>query len=302
MYRYPHQSMIISLILAYGNNADKVNEGLQTYQLPELTDNMMLSYSERAKKYPIWARDALKDLVSYYKDDKYMPALELLTALRIVSNVQLRCITNSQIILGNKLDGSPEPLSYKELEVYMFYFFDITGWTYLDWNDYMKEVALYERTILKYALDGKTRDVLMALQLIPDSTEDEMLMDTISKSYKHMMQLEGRLSNTVSLDEQKQILQLIKIRSDIICNSQKVRMARRMLPIDDQHGEEKDDKPLPIRLVYIDDNGNIVAEKTREELEKDMKRRLEADDERFKALAAEAAAGNTDTASGQAKS
>ena len=73
-------------MLAYGNNKDKINEVLHAYELPELTDKTAMGYRQRIKKYPTWAKDSLKDLILYYKEDKHVPLVRL-TFLTIVQCV-----------------------------------------------------------------------------------------------------------------------------------------------------------------------------------------------------------------------
>ena len=299
MYKYPHNRLIVSLVLAYGNNRDKINEVLRAYELPELTVKTAIGYYRRAKSYT--KKDSYKDLVLYYKQKGYIPAQELLAALRVVGSMQLRCIINSSVMLGNKLDGAPDLLIPKELDIYKHYFFDITGWTNLDWNDYKREVAPYEKNALQYALEGKVRDLMLALQLVPSSTDDEMLRDVVAEAYKEFKNIKRLINDKTPAGKRAELVREAKIWADMMFSGHRARMAGHGTASrgnGNSSGEDdKDDLP-PFRLIYIDKNGNLALEKTREELEAEMKQRLEADELRYKALADNAAGGNANIANG----
>ena len=288
MYKYPHNRMIMSLILAYGNNTDKINEVLRGYELPELSDKTAATFYQHIKKYPVTAKDSMKDLVAYYKQEDYIPAQELLAALRVVSSMQLRCIINSSVMLGNKLDGAPDLLIPKELDIYKFYFFDTTGWTHLDWNDYKREVAPYEKNALQYALEGKVRDLMLALQIVPSSSDDEMLRDSVAKAYKQYMRIEAKINDATPPNQLDSLMKQLKMWADMMFSGHRARMAgygTASRGNGNSSGKEENRKMPPFRLIYIDDKGNIAVEKTREELEAEMKKKMIEDEARCRALA-----------------
>ena len=185
--------------------------------------------------------------------------------------------------------------------LYKHYFFDITGWTNLDWNDYKREVAPYERDVIQYALKGKVHDLMLALQIVPASADDEMLQDGIVEAYKEFKNVKRQLNDKVSPEKRVELVREAKIWTDMMSNFHRARMAGHGTASrgnGNSSGEEdKDDLP-PFRLIYINENGNLALEKTREELEAEMKQRLEADELRYKALADNAAGGNANIANG----
>lgn len=218
--------------------------------------------------------------------------------------MQLRCIVNAGIMLGEKIDQAPDLLTPKELEVYKHYFFDITGWTHLDWNDYKKEVAPYEKKALQYALEGKMRDLQLALQIVPSSTEDEQLRDMGNIAYKQYMRIAAKIGDDTPANQPDGLLKQVKLWADIASNMHKARMAGLGTVVNGNSSSENADQGRlpPFRLIYIDQNGNIAVRKTREELEADMKKKLEEDELRYKALEAQSSGGrNADRANGAKK-
>ena len=307
MYKFPHNRLLVSLVLAYGNNKDKVNEVLHAYELPELSDATAQMYFQRAKTYPVWAKDVINDMVMYFKQIGYVPATELLAALRVASNMQLRCIVNAGIILGRRIEGAPELLMDKELQIYKSYFFDPTGWTMLDWNDYTKCVNSYEKKVIRLALSGKEHELQIALQLVTTSTEEEILHDMMSKAYKNFVRLESRISElpeNTSVDTLKAWRTEAEAWHRMVCNGYRAKMAGHaaLNNASSNNSNDKENDLPPFRLIYIDENGNLAVEKTREELEAQMKAKMIEDEARYKALSDKAAGGNTDTADSATKS
>ncbi len=300
MYKYPYRNLIISLILAHGNNRDAVNNVLSDYELPILNAFTLDMYYKRSKAYRPAHIGRLQELISYYKNKSFVPKKALISALRVVSSLQLRCIVESEILLGHRIEYAPELLNEEALKVYKFFFFDPQGWVHIDWTDYMKVLLPYEKDIIRLALSGKDHLLQIALGLDSNTPQDEIMNSFTSSAYEQYIKSMLAMPKTNLLEDKERWQEYTLNWLKAACLAYRTKMSGHAALNAGAQGQEK--RTPNFRMTLMGKDGKYIVEPSREELELERNAQMLEEEARYKELADKAAAeGESNANNGTAK-